>query len=285
MVLGIVFLSILLFVITSALVFSGRFHYSGERIGVIRVTGIISSPDTYLKLLDMAQKDRTIKAVVVRVDSPGGVVGACQEIHDRIAELAKSKPVVVSMGSVAASGGLYISTPATKVLANPGTITGSIGVIIQGYTVKELMKKLGVDVFTVKSGKFKDILSPFKKPNDEETALLKALIDESYMQFVKAVAEDRNIPLKKVIEFADGRIFTGEKALKLGVVDELGGFAKALDVARQLADAPSAQPYELKLGKSLLQRIAGEEVSQLLHLLTRVINGQVEAYNLMYILH
>ena len=285
MVLGIVFLSILLFVITSALVFSGRFHYSGERIGVIRVTGIISSPDTYLKLLDMAQKDRTIKAVVVRVDSPGGVVGACQEIHDRIAELAKSKPVVVSMGSVAASGGLYISTPATKVLANPGTITGSIGVIIQGYTVKELMKKLGVDVFTVKSGKFKDILSPFKKPNDEETALLKALIDESYMQFVKAVAEDRNIPLKKVIEFADGRIFTGEKALKLGVVDELGGFAKALDVARQLADAPSAQPYELKPGKSLLQRIAGEEVSQLLHLLTRVINGQVEAYNLMYILH
>jgi len=254
------------------------------KVGVVKVYGVIRSSDKYLKLLDRVEKDKSVKAVVLRVDSPGGVVGACQEIHDKVKELKKKKPVVVSMGSVAASGGLYISVPATKIVANPGTITGSIGVIIQTYNLRKLAQKIGVEVITVKSGRFKDLLNPFKEPDPEALKIVQQLIDDSYQQFVEAVAEGRNLPVEKVKEFADGRIFTGRQAKELGLVDELGSIEKAVEVAKRLAKCPNCEVKEVKEKKNFLEVLAGEQSSTTLKTLFKAVSGDVEEVNLMYLL-
>jgi len=256
---------------------------SKPKIGLIKVKGVIRSSDKYLKLLDRAQKDKSVKAVVLRVDSPGGVVGACQEIHDKVKELKEKKPVVVSMGSIAASGGLYISVPATKIVANPGTITGSIGVIIQTYNLKKLAEKVGVEVITVKSGRFKDLLNPFKEPDPEALKIVQQLIDDSYSQFVEAVSKGRKIPIEKVKEFADGRIFTGRRAKELGLVDELGSLEKAVKVAREIAKCPECEVKEIKEKRSLLEVLAGEGVPNSLKNLLKAVRGEVEEVNLMYL--
>jgi len=254
------------------------------RIGVVKVYGVIRSSDGYLKLLDRVEKDRRVKAVVLRVDSPGGVVGACQEIHDKVKEIARKKPVVVSMGSVAASGGLYVSVPATRIVANPGTITGSIGVIVQTYNLRKLAEKVGVEVITVKSGRFKDLLNPFKEPDPEALKIVQQLIDDSYEQFVEAVAEGRNLPVEKVREFADGRIFTGRQAKELGLVDELGSIEKAVEVAKRLAKCPGCEVKEVREKKKLLELLTGREASTTLKTLFKAVSGDVEEVNLMYLL-
>ena len=284
MVLGVIFFAIIVFIIARA-TFLPETPISGDKIGVVRIEGIIKSSDRYVKLLNRLEKNRSVKAIVLRVNSPGGVVGACQEIHDKVEEIAKKKPVVVSMGSVAASGGLYISVPATKIVANPGTITGSIGVILQVYNVKELADRLGIKVVTVKSGKFKDLLNPFKEVSRDDVKILQALINDSYMQFVEAVAKGRNLPIEKVKEIADGRVFTGRMAKEIGLVDELGSFEKAVEIARELAKAPKAKIYEVKPKRSFLQKLLGEEGRETLSNLARILNGQVESFNLMYLLN
>jgi len=250
------------------------------QIGLLRIEGVIESSESYLKLLKELEEKPQVRAIVLRVDSPGGVVGACQEIYEKVKSVAKKKPVVVSMGSVAASGGLYVSLPATKVVANPGTITGSIGVIIQSYNLKELADKIGIKVITVKSGKFKDILNPFKEPDPESVKILQELIDDSYSQFVGAVSESRKIPIEKVKEFADGRIFTGRQAKELGLVDELGGLDRAIEIAKRLCRCPEAEVYEAKEDVGILDRLLGGQKA-----LTEVLRGNVEKFNLMYLLN
>jgi len=255
------------------------------KVAIVKVYGVIKSPDRYIRTLDRLEKDRSVKAVVLRVDSPGGVVGACQEIYEKVRELRRRKPVVVSMGSVAASGGLYISVPATKIVANPGTITGSIGVIIQTYNLKGLADRLGVKVITVKSGRFKDLLNPFKEPDPESLKIVQELINDSYLQFVRAVAESRKIPIERVRQFADGRIFTGRKAKELGLVDYLGGLDRAVEVARELSGYPNAVKYEVSQRRGFLERLlSGEERSSLKTIL-KALGGEVEEVRLMYILN
>ena len=257
---------------------------NGE-IAVIKVKGVITEADNYLEMLNRVEKDNRIKAVILRVNSPGGVVGACQEIHDKVVELSKRKPVVVSMESVAASGGLYISVGATKIVANPGTITGSIGVILQTYNVSKLIKKLGIDVITVKSGPYKDLLNPFKKPDPKQIAVVQKLIDNSYMQFVRAVAEGRHLPIEKVKTFADGRIFTGEEAKKLGLVDYIGNFDRAVEIAKQLGKCPRANLIFIKERRSFIDRILGRGSESILKTIIRAINGNVEEVRTMYLLN
>jgi protease-4 len=281
--LGIIFFALIVFTITKT-IFLPETPVTGDKIGVIRIEGIISSSERYIKLLNQLEKNKSVKAIVLRVNSPGGVVGACQEIHDKVEEITKKKPVVVSMGSVAASGGLYISVPATKIVANPGTITGSIGVILQTYNVKELADKWGIKVVTVKSGKFKDLLNPFKEPSSEDIKILQELINDSYMQFVEAVAKGRKLPVEKVKRIADGRVFTGRKAKEIGLVDELGSFERAVEIAKELANAPDAKIYEVKPKKTLFQKLIGEETKETISTLARILNGQVESFNLMYLL-
>ncbi|WP_456457198.1 signal peptide peptidase SppA [Thermovibrio sp.] len=285
---------VLILVIAIAALVSFLFNYlfvgklkeiGAPKIAVVKVYGVIKSPDGYLRTLNSLEKDPRVKAIILRVDSPGGVVGACQEIYEKIKEVKKVKPVVVSMGSVAASGGLYVSVPATKIVANPGTITGSIGVILQSYNLKELAQKLGVKVITVKSGKFKDLLNPFREPTKDEIKVVQDLIDDTYEQFVEAVAKGRNLPLEKVKSFADGRIFTGREAKKLGLVDYLGGLDKAVEVARKLSKSPNARVWIVKERVGIIERIIGKESSQLLGKLIGVVNGDVEEVKLMYLLN
>ncbi|ADU96911.1 signal peptide peptidase SppA, 36K type [Thermovibrio ammonificans HB-1] len=257
----------------------------GPKVAIVRIEGVISRSEPYLKLLDRVERNSSVKAVVLRVDSPGGVVGACQEIHDKVAEVARRKPVVVSMDSVAASGGLYVSVPATKIVANPGTITGSIGVIIQVLNVSQLAQKLGIEAVTVKSGRCKDLLNPFKKPDPECLKVVQNLIDDSYNQFVEAVAKGRHLPVEKVRSFADGRIFTGRRAKELGLVDYLGGIEKAVEVAKKLGRCPGAKVVEVKPKRGFWERIFGPAGESVLKTVGKVLSGETEQVRAMYILN
>lgn len=207
---------------------------SGERVGIIEVKGFIADASHAVEGLKRFAKDSDVKAVVVRVASPGGVVAPSQEIHDAVKKLAAQKPVVASFGPVAASGGYYLAAPATKIIASPGTITGSIGVILQFSQYTALMDKLGLRFDAVKSGEFKDTGSPFREMRLEERKLMQGVVDDIFNQFVDAVAEGRKLERGKVLELADGRIYSGKQAKDLGLVDELGGFEEAVELAASL---------------------------------------------------
>lgn len=207
---------------------------TGQGVGLVEVKGIIVDGSETVRQLRALKKDKRVKAVVLRVDSPGGVVGPSQEISAQVKELAKVKKVVVSMGSVAASGGYYISAPATEIFANPGTITGSIGVLMKFSNLEGLMGKIGMKAFTIKTGKFKDVGNPGRTMKPEERAMLQGVIDSTHRQFVRAVAEGRKLPVATVAAIADGRIFSGEQALAHKLVDKLGTQQDAIDEAARL---------------------------------------------------
>jgi protease IV len=209
--------------------------FGGDVIGVLEIEGSIDSSREAVHGLKRFVETRGIKAVVVRIDSPGGAVAPTQEIYNEIARVRKEKPVVASLGSVAASGGYYIASACDRVVANPGTLTGSIGVIMELGNIEELMKKLGVKGYAIKSGPHKDIGSPFRPLTPEGRAILQGLVDNVHGQFVSAVAKGRKMPEAKVRDLADGRIFSGEQAKELGLVDELGGLENAIETAAKRA--------------------------------------------------
>lgn len=206
-----------------------------EKIGVVTVRGVIADPAPTLKALQKFRKDRDVAAVLLRVDSPGGGVGASQEIFREIQRVKKVKPVVCSMGGVAASGGLYISVPCTKVVANPGTITGSIGVIVTIPEMQKLFEKIGIKMQVIKSGENKATGQIDRPLSETERAMLESLSKDLYLQFLEDISLSRNIPVGKLRTFADGGVFSGKKAKELGLVDELGNFMDAVDVAKKLA--------------------------------------------------
>ncbi|WP_316347008.1 signal peptide peptidase SppA [Desulfuromonas acetoxidans] len=214
---------------------SGQKFALSDKVGVIEVLGTITDSKAIVdQLIDFGQ-NHAVKAIVLRVDSPGGGVGPSQEIYDEVVRLTALKPVVVSMGSVAASGGYYISAPANRIFANPGTITGSIGVIMEFTNVIALMDKVGLKTNVIKSGDHKDIGSSVRAMTDQEKALLQSLIDDVHDQFVTAVSEGRHLEKDQVFKLADGRIFTGRQAQQQGLVDELGGLQAAIHYAGELA--------------------------------------------------
>jgi protease-4 len=207
-----------------------------NRIGVVPIEGIISHARPITSQLAAFKKDKKIRAIILRINSPGGSVGISQEIHREVQRTVKSKIVVASLGAVAASGGYYVAAPASKIVANPGTITGSIGVLMEFVRFKELLGKIGVDMETLKSGEFKDVGSPHRRLTERDKELLGDVIAEIQKQFVDAVAKGRDLPVTKVLEFSDGRIITGAKAMELGLVDALGNFQDAVETAKSLAD-------------------------------------------------
>jgi len=206
-----------------------------DRVGVVEITGVISSSRDAIELMDRYEQDSHVRAVVIRIDSPGGGVVPAQEIYDRVGKLTKKKKVVISMGSVAASGGYYIACAGDRVIANPGTITGSIGVIIQFSQVKRLLDKIGVEPTVIKGGKYKDVGSPAREMTADERALIQGVVDDIYDQFLDAVATGRHIPKDEVRSLAEGKIYTGKQAMALGLVDELGNEKHAIEVAARLA--------------------------------------------------
>jgi protease IV len=217
----------------------------GDGIGYVEVKGLIVDGQETVRQLRLLKKDQHVKAVVLRVDSPGGVVGPSQEIAAEVKGLAKVKKVVVSMGSLAASGGYYISAPATLIYANPGTITGSIGVLMKFSNIEGLMGKIGMKAFTLKTGKFKDVGSPVRTMTADERKMLQGVIDSTHAQFVRAVAEGRRLPVEEVRRIADGRIFSGEQALEHKLVDKLGTLQDAIDEAGRLGGI-SGEPQLIK---------------------------------------
>ena len=207
----------------------------GEKVGVIPIEGIIGDSTEIVSEIEEFAENGSIRAVVLRIDSPGGGVAPSQEIYQAVRELRKKKKVVVSMGSVAASGGYMIAVAADRIIANPGTITGSISAVMHYANVEELLKKVGVRSSVIKSGKFKDIGSPARSMTGEERALIQGIVDDIYDQFIRTVSENRKIPLSKIKRLSDGRIFTGRQAKELGLVDELGGLQDAVLLAGQLS--------------------------------------------------
>jgi protease-4 len=208
---------------------------SKEGVGLIEVKGMILDSKETIRQLRYFLKQDAVKAVVLRVDSPGGIVAPSQEIYAEVKKFAAKKKIIVSMGSLAASGGYYISAPATLIYANPGTITASIGVILKLSNIESLMDKIGIKSYTLKTGKFKDSGSPVREFSPEDRAMLQSVIDNTHQQFVTAVAEGRKLPLEDVRKIADGRILSGEQAKNLKLVDRLGTLQDAIEEAGRLA--------------------------------------------------
>lgn len=204
---------------------------TGAKVGVVEITGVISDSREVIRGIRSFVEDGGVKAIVLRIDSPGGGVGASQEIYQEVVKARGVKPVVASFGGVAASGGYYVACGADKIVANPGTITGSIGVVMQFANLEELFKKIGYKGYVIKSGPNKDIGSPFREMTPEERELLQEVIDTVHRQFVRAVAEGRKIPVEQIMPIADGRIFTGEQAQAMGLVDQLGNLEDTIDLA------------------------------------------------------
>ncbi|MBI5640243.1 MAG: signal peptide peptidase SppA [Nitrospirae bacterium] len=206
-----------------------------SRIALIRIEGPILDSANTIEELKEHVKDNSIKAVLLRIDSPGGAVAPSQEIYTEVKKAAAKKKVVVSMGSVAASGGYYIASAATRIVANPGTLTGSIGVILEKPNLEGLMSKIGVKAEVIKSGRHKDMGSAFRGMQQEEKDILQGVMDNVHEQFIRAVAEGRKMKIEDVRRIADGRIFSGEQALANGLVDELGNIEDATKVTAGLA--------------------------------------------------
>jgi protease-4 len=208
----------------------GSFSSVGAgKIGVIEIEGAITDMKEAMEDVVNFKEDDSIKGVILRINSPGGAVGPTQEIYSEIKKLKQSKKVYVSMGSVCASGGYYLAVTGEKVYASPSTITGSIGVIMQQTVVEDLMKKIGVEANAIKSGPLKDTGTPFRKMRDDERKYLQGVIDSIYEQFVNDVAEGRQMPVDRVKQLADGRIYTGLQAKQMGLIDDIGTFYDVVD--------------------------------------------------------
>ncbi len=237
----------------------------GEGVGLVEVKGMIIDSQETVKQLNDFRKDDKVKAVVLRIDSPGGVVGPSQEIYAEVKKLSSGKKVVVSMGSLAASGGYYIASPASVIMANPGTITGSIGVLMKLSNFEGLMGKIGMKAYTLKTGKYKDAGSPLRTMTEQDKAMLQGVIDNAHSQFVRAVAEGRGLPVENVRRIADGRIFTGEQALGLKLIDKIGTLQDAVDEAGRLGGI-KGEPQVIRPVKKknlLLDLLVEESVSRI----------------------
>jgi protease-4 len=207
----------------------------GPKVAVIEMSGVITESNEILKALYEEVRDKDTKAIVLRVDSPGGAVAPSEEVYNAIRRLKSEKPIVVSMGSVAASGGLYSSLAANKIFCQPGTQTGSIGVILQIPNFTTVADKVGVDMVTIKSGALKDAGNQFRPMTEEERKFLEDVANRVHQNFIQAVADGRNIPIEKVRTFSDGRVLLGSEAKQLGLVDDFGDVYDAARAALSLA--------------------------------------------------
>jgi len=213
-----------------------------EGVGIIELKGLIVSSEQILKHLTEFRNNADIKSIVLRIESPGGAVGAAQEIYQEIKRTGEVKPIVASMGSMGASGGYYAALGADVILANPGTMTGSIGVIVKFPNLEGLFEKIGYKSEVIKSGPLKDIGASDRPLSEEERTVMQDLIDNVYNQFVRDVAAARSMPEETISELADGRVYTGEQALELGLIDKLGNFTDAITIAADLGGLDTENP-------------------------------------------
>ncbi|MBC8412081.1 MAG: signal peptide peptidase SppA [Nitrospira sp.] len=207
----------------------------GDRVALVKITGVIINSTDIIDELKEYRENDSVKAVVLRIESPGGAVAPSQEIYEEVRKLKESKKVIVSMGTVAASGGYYIAAPADMIVANAGTLTGSIGVIMEIPDISGLMEKIGVKAQVIKSGKHKDLASIYKTITPENRLILQDVLDDVHAQFISAVAEGRGMTFEEAKQLSDGRIFTGKMAKEIGLVDEIGNQQYAIRLAGELS--------------------------------------------------
>jgi protease-4 len=232
---------------------------SGDKIAVIELNGVIADSKDIVRQFKKYSDDRSIRGILLRVESPGGGVVASQEIFEEVKKSRHRKPVVVSMGSLAASGGYYVSCPANRIVANPGTLTGSIGVISQFLRYDSLLGKIGVEVNTIKSGKFKDAGNPFRAMDDIDKKYFQSLMDDVHRQFISAVEIERKLEHQSVLKIADGRVFTGTQALTIGLIDTIGTYEDAVMITADLAGIRGEPSIvkERKRGLSIFDQFLG----------------------------
>jgi len=236
----------------------------GEKIAVIELKEEIISSEEIVRQFKKYRENKSIRAIVFRVESPGGGVAASQEIYEEVKKTRDAgRPIVVSMGSVAASGGYYVSCAATRIVANPGTLTGSIGVISHFLNFEPLMKKIGVEETTMKTGKFKDIGSPFRKTTEEDKRYFHMVLSDVYDQFVDAIVEERGLEREQVLKYADGRVFTGRQAMEYGFVDTLGTMEDAVSIAAELGGVHGKPNIvKEKKRKAFFERLIGDAAAE-----------------------
>ena len=209
--------------------------FTQDKIAVVKIEGVLIDAAEILREITRYKERDDVRAIVLRIDSPGGAVVPAQEIYEELRKLRNEKMILASVGNVAASGGYYVACAANEIIANPGSLTGSIGVISEYPNLEKLMDKIGWESLVVKSGQFKDVGNPMREMTKEEKHLMQSLVDNVHKQFVQAVAEGRNMNVKAVEHLADGRVYTGEQAKAHGLIDRLGNFQDALDRAGELA--------------------------------------------------
>jgi protease-4 len=273
--LGLIIIGVILGVFLLSILFLTRFGEKkafalGDKIAVVDIKGVITSSRHIVEQIDTFKEDDDVKAIILRINSPGGGVGPSQEIYREVLRAREKKKIIASMESVGASGGYYVACASDLIVANPGTITGSIGVVMEFSNVEDLLKKIGLRSHVIKSGKHKDIGSPLREMTSEEKSILQGVIDSVHGQFIRAVAEGRNMEEGKVRRIADGRIFSGEQAKELGLVDRLGSLQDAIELAAEMVGIEGRPAviypkrklslYELLFKKSL--RLLMDEVWQ-----------------------
>lgn len=256
----------------------------GEKIGVIEVLGPIGDSKKTVEELKEFREAEDVKAIVVRVDSPGGAVGPSQEIYDAILATRQKKSVVVSMGSMAASGGFYIACAGEKVFANKGTLTGSIGVIMQVPNVSGVLKWAGVEMNTITAGNMKDSGSPFRPMTEAEREHFKTMLADVHEQFIEAVKEGRGLSDEDVRPHADGSVFSGKQAKEWKLVDELGGLEAAIAEAASLAKIPGEPEvvYPKKERRFLMDLLNEEEASSMVHKLSQALFSEAGGMGLQF---
>jgi protease IV len=211
------------------------FSISQHKVAVVYVEGVLDDSTAFFEEFDKYKDREDVKAIVIRIESPGGTIVPAQEIFEEIRKLRGNKTVLASLGNVAASGGYYVASAAEEIVANPGSLTGSIGVLSVFQNYQELMKKIGFRTSIMKSGRYKDLGNPMREMTDAETALEQSLLDNIHEQFIRDVALGRNKDVEAIRPFADGRAFTGEQALEAGLVDRLGNLQDTIDRAAELS--------------------------------------------------
>ena len=227
-------------IIILLIIFSIIFNPKTEKynIGIVEIEGTIIDSKNIVKTLHEFNKRNDIQAIIVRLNTPGGAVAPSQEIYEKVKNISleNKKPIIASIGTIAASGGYYIAIGADKIIANPGSITGSIGVIINFPIAKDLVDKIGLKFKTVKSGDLKDAGSPYRNPTDKENIFFQKIVDDLHVQFITEVANRRKISMEKIQSYSDGRIFTGKEAYRIGLIDSIGTFEDALNISKNLAN-------------------------------------------------
>lgn len=253
----------------------------GDRIAVVKIEGTIVESESVIEKIIKFRKSENVKALILRINSPGGIVAPPQEIYEEVKKTCKEKKVIVSVESVAASGGYYIACAADTIVANPGTLVGSIGVIIPIENIGELLKKVGVSSTVIKSGKYKDIGSMTRPITKDEEAVLQELIDDTYNQFVDIVAEGRGLTREEVLKVADGRVFTGAQALQLGLIDKLGNLQDAIALAADMVGIEGEPKviYPKKKRPSLLEFILEGIAQGVTRIVEKVVSNKLAVYS------